>query len=87
MAFQLEGISNIVEKILWLRFYHRTNNYIETFDEMITAITPDSVNEAISYCFNPEKMIIVGVGKKSEVLSELSSFGTPKQYHYKDLIT
>ncbi len=84
MAFQLEGISNLVEKILWLRFYHRTNDYIETFDEMIDGITIESVNQAVRTCFDPGKMIIVGVGKKSEVLSQLAAYGTPKHYHFKE---
>ncbi|MBN1575446.1 MAG: insulinase family protein [Chitinispirillaceae bacterium] len=84
MAFQLEGITNIVEKILWLRFYRRTIEYIENFDGMIRAITLESVNDAIRSCFNPGKLIIVGVGKKSEVLSQLSRFGTLKRFHYKE---
>ncbi|MBN1307243.1 MAG: insulinase family protein [Chitinispirillaceae bacterium] len=84
MAFQLEGITNLVEKILWLRFYRHTVEYIERFDEMIRAITIESVNDAIRSCFDPEKLIIVGVGKRSEVLSQLSRFGTPKRFHYKE---
>jgi zinc protease len=84
MAFQLEGLTNFVEKILWLSFYNRTIDYIESFDTMIDAITLDSVNEAVARCFDPGKMIIVGVGKRSEVLTQLSSFGKVKNYHYKD---
>ena len=86
MAFQLEGLSNMVEKILWLRFYHRTNNYIETFDEMINGISLDSVNDAIRSCFDSEKLILIAVGKKNEIVSQLSQFGTPKLFHYKDRI-
>ncbi len=84
MAFQLEGITNIVEKTLWLRFYHRTNEYIETFDEMIRAVSFESVNETVRKCLDPEKLIVVAVGNGSEVLPQLSSFGNPRKYHYKD---
>jgi hypothetical protein len=35
-------------------------------------------------CFDPGEMIIVGVGKKAEVLSQLAAFGTPKHYHFKE---
>jgi zinc protease len=84
MAFQLEGLANFVEKVLWLSFYEHTIDYIESFDTMINAITLDSVNEAVLHCFDPDKMIIVGVGKRSEVLSQLSSFGKVKLFHYKD---
>ena len=84
MAFQLEGITNLVEKILWLRFYRRTPDYIENFGEMIADISLGSINDAIRNCFNPENLIIVGVGKKSEVLRQLARFGTPRRFHYKD---
>jgi zinc protease len=84
MAFQLEGITNLVEKILWLRFYRRTPDYIENFGEMIGAIALGSINDAIRDCFNPGNMIIVGVGKKSESLRQLARFGTPRRFHYKE---
>lgn len=84
MAFQLEGITNLVEKLLWLYFYRRTTDYIEHFEEMINGITLESVNEAVRRTFDPERLIIIGVGRRSEVASQLAMFGTPKQYHYKD---
>ena len=86
MAFQLEGINNIVEKILWLRFYDRPNSYIEQFDQMINSISVDSVNSAIKTCFSPEKLIIIVVGKKSEIASHLKEFGHLRHFHFRDKI-
>ena len=86
MAFQLEGLSNIVEKVLWLCFYHRSKEYLESFDEIIGDATLDAVNFAVAQSFNPEKLIMIAVGKRSEVLAPLSSFGKPKIYHFKDRI-
>lgn len=84
MAFQLEGLTNLVEKLLWLSFYQRSRDYIERFDEMIGDITLDSVNDAVTRCFNPEKLIFIGVGKATEVLAQLEKFGKVSRYHYKD---
>jgi len=86
MAFQLEGLTNLVEKMLWLSFYNRTVDYIETFDEMICSIDIDTVNEAIRRNFDPGRLIIAAVGRKKEVLADLSAFGTLKCFHYRDVI-
>ena len=87
MAFQLEGITNLVEKLLWLYFYNRTTSYIEQFESMINAITLESVNDAVRTCFDPERLIIIGVGKKTEIASQLSAFGSFRSYHFKDRLT
>lgn len=84
MAFQLEGIGNIVDKLLWLRFYGRENGYIERFEELISAIDVAAVNNAIKKHLSPENLVIVAVGKKAEVLPQLESFGTVRQFHFRD---
>ena len=84
MAFQLEGIGNVVDKLLWLRFYGRSNSYIERFEEHITAIDLSAVNRAIRTYLSPEHLIITAVGKKAEVLAQLKPFGTLKQFHFRD---
>jgi len=84
MAFQLEGIGNIVDKLLWLRFYGRPNDYIERFEELISAIDATAVNKAIKKYLSPESLVIVAVGRKTEVLPQLGSFGTVKQFHFRD---
>lgn len=86
MAFQLEGLTNLVEKTLWLRFYQRSNRYIETFDDMINDLTLESVNKAVRTCFDPDKLVMVAVGKKSEVLKQISAFGEVQVCHYKGKI-
>ena len=86
MAFQLEGINNIAEKLLWLRFYERSNSYIEKFDEMINRISIKSVNENIKTYFSPENLIIVIVGKKQEIMPQLRSFYPVKSFHFRDKI-
>ncbi len=84
MAFQLEGIGNIAEKLLWLRFYDRANSYIEKFDEMINSISLEAVNETIRTCFFPENLIVVVVGRKAQISKQLKELGPLTSYHYRD---
>ena len=37
-------------------------------------------------CFNPDKLTIVGVGNKSEVLPQLSELGPLRKFHFKERI-
>lgn len=84
MAFQLEGIGNIAEKLLWLRFYDRADSYIERFDSMIDQVSLKSINETIRSCFFPENVIIVAVGRKVEIFKQLKEFGSAAIYNYRD---
>ncbi|MCU0609053.1 MAG: insulinase family protein [Chitinispirillaceae bacterium] len=84
MAFQLEGIGNIVDKILWLRFYNRPNSYIERFEEIVTSIDLAAVNSAIKKHLSPDNLVIVAVGKKDEIESHLAPFGAIRHFHFRD---
>ena len=84
MAFQLEGIGNVVDKVLWLRFYGRQNSYIERFEENIASLSIATVNNAIHKYLSPDNLIIVAVGKKAEIESQLKPFGDVKNYHFRD---
>jgi zinc protease len=84
MAFQLEGIGNIAEKLLWLRFYDRADSYIENFDSMIDQISLESINETIRNCFFPENVIIAAVGPKAQIYRQLKEFGSVNSFHYRD---
>jgi zinc protease len=84
MAFQLEGISNVAEKVLWLRSNGLSLSYIEEYDELLNAITLDKINRVIKELFKPEKLKGVVVGKKNEILSQLSTIGTFKVFHFRD---
>ena len=84
MAFQLEGIGNLVDKLLWLRFYGRPNSYIEKFGDIISAIDVNQVNTAIRTHLSPENLVIVAVGKKDEILTQLETFGAVRQFNYRD---
>jgi zinc protease len=84
MAFQLEGIGNIVEKLLWLRFYGRENSYIEQFEKRLAALDLDTVNAAVSKYFAEESCIIAVVGKLADLAPQLRSFGTPRRFHFRD---
>jgi len=86
MAFQLEGIGNIVDKLLWLRFYGRQNSYIERFEAMLSAIDVDTVNAAVRHYFAEESCIIAVVGKKSEIEPQLRSFGPVRHFHFRDRV-
>jgi zinc protease len=84
MAFQLEGIGNIAEKLLWLRFYDRADSYIENFDSMINRITLEGINETIRTCFFPENVIIAVAGCKAQIYKQLKEFGPVSVFHYRD---
>ncbi len=84
MAFQLEGIANIAEKLLWLRFYDRADSYIENFDSMINQIDLESINETIRNCFFPQNVIITAVGPKSQIYKQLKEFGPVTAFNYRD---
>ncbi len=86
MAFQLEGIGNIVDKLLWLRFYGRENSYIEQFEERLAALDLDTVNAAVRKYFAEESCIIAVVGKQAELEPQLRSFGTPRKFHFRDRV-
>ncbi len=86
MAFQLEGIGNVAEKLLWLRFYNHSNSFIEQFDQMINSISIDSVNASVKTTFSPEKLIIIAVGKKSDIAEQLKKFGSFKMFNFRDKV-
>jgi predicted Zn-dependent peptidase len=83
MAFQLEGIGNIADKLLWLRLYKRDNSYIERFDRRIAAITRDDINRAISRHLRATGLVISAVGKTAEIRPSLAGHGTVKTYNYR----
>ena len=86
MALQLEGIGNIVDKILWLRFNGRPNADIERFGEIIEAIDHEAVTTAIRRYFAEESCIIAAVGNRAEIETPLGSFGPVRLFHYRDKI-
>jgi zinc protease len=84
MAFQLEGIGNIVDKLLWLRFYGRPDSYIENFEGIISSIGLPAVNDAIRRHLSPDNLIIAAVGKRTEIEPQLAPFGAVRHYHFRD---
>jgi zinc protease len=83
MAFQLEGIGNIAEKLLWLRLYGRENAYIERFDEVILSLSKNAVNEAIRASLSSEYFSMVVVAREEDVRSQLMGFGKVSTMHFR----
>lgn len=75
LAFQLEGIGNIAEKLVWLRFYGFDKGYIENYASIIDAIDLQAVNSALKQTLRSDAFVISAVGKRSEIQSQLESFG------------
>jgi zinc protease len=75
MAFELEGINNIVEKLLWLRFYERDNSYIESYESHLQPINRDTLLDSVQKHLMFENFVIVAVGKQNEILEQLSAYG------------
>ncbi|MDO5576351.1 MAG: pitrilysin family protein, partial [Fibrobacter sp.] len=63
MSFQFEGIMNLVEKILWLRYIDRPYTYLESFNESISGITLDAVNSA-ERAFHQKNLSLLQLVKK-----------------------
>jgi zinc protease len=78
MAFQLEGLRNVVEKTLWLRLFGRDNGYIETCDDRLGSITREGVNAAIRDDFAGRRFTIVAVGAKADAAPVLERHGTTR---------
>jgi zinc protease len=83
MAFQLEGITNIAEKLLWLREFGRDISYFERFHERIDAMSVDTVNAAIKKYLSSPHFAIVAVGKKEEIKSVLEKYGAVKVVNFR----
>jgi zinc protease len=75
MAFQLEGIGNIAEKLLWLRLHNRPDSYIETYADRINDFSLDYVNQAIAQHFGAGAFIVATCGEKSQIYEGLKEFG------------
>lgn len=85
MAFQLEGIVNVAEKILWLKQFGRDLSYIERFNDRIASITLESVNRAIGEHLSSKAFAVVAVGRKDEIGPVLATFGTVETVDFRSL--
>jgi zinc protease len=86
LAFQLEGVGNVAEKLLWLRLYGRAESYVEQFDTMLNEITVESVNRSACRVFNPDKLSIIIVGRKTEIQQQIKSIGDFSSFHFRDMV-
>ncbi len=86
MAFQLEGIVNVAEKLLWLSQFGRDISYVERFNERISAITVDSVNLAIRKYLSAPGFAIVAVGKKEEIAAALARYGSVQTVNFRSSV-
>jgi predicted Zn-dependent peptidase len=84
MAFQLEGIVNVAEKLLWLRFFGRSNSYIENFSTLIEEVGLDTVNGAIREHLSSEHFVMSIVGQADEILPQIAEFGAISRHHFRD---
>jgi zinc protease len=83
LAFELEGVGNVVEKLLWLRLYHRENSYLENYPQMIEAIDADAVNAALANHLNSPHFVISAVGRADEIRPIMEPFGEIHPYDYR----
>ena len=84
MAFQLEGVESVVDKLLWLYLYGRKPSWLERFDELINAITLDDVNTALRERLYSPHVSIVAVGDSDSILPQLATFGEVTTAHFRD---
>jgi DNA-directed RNA polymerase len=82
MAFELEGLNNIVEKLLWLRFFGRDNSFIESYEKLFLPVNTTSIKEALQKDFSYKHFVIIAVGKKIEIEKQVEKFGSVRSFHY-----
>jgi zinc protease len=85
MAFQMEGIGNITEKLLWLKLYGRDRSYIENFTDTIRSMGLDTVNKAIQDHLYSQHHAITVVGNKKEILQQVTEFGETSTVFFRSL--
>lgn len=86
LAFQMEGIGHIVEKLLWLRLTGRELSYIEQYPEAIAAVSSADVNQAIREYFTPEKLVVAAVGSRAVVEGQLQGIGPVEHVHHRAVV-
>lgn len=59
----LSGNRAIATLLLRMNFYHLPDNYLDTYNERINAVTPDQIKQAFKRQINPEKLLLVTVGQ------------------------
>ncbi len=84
MAFELEGIPNIVEKLLWLRFYGRENSFIEDYSQHLSPITAQSIRDALKEFFKSDHFVIIAVGKQKEIEMILREYGEVTSFKHRE---
>lgn len=64
-SFPLSLASNksIATLLLRMAFYHLPDNYLDTYVSRINAVTSDEIKEAFKQQVNPEKLLLITVGK------------------------
>jgi zinc protease len=80
MAFELEGLSNVIEKLLWLRFFKRENSYLEQYESILLPVSKERVLDALQKQFRSDNFVIIAVGKRNEIQSQLENFGEVAHY-------
>ena len=80
MAFELEGLNSVVEKLLWLRFFRRDNSYLEQYESLILPVSQDQILNSLHNQFKSDNFVIIAVGKRNEIQSQLESFGKIAYY-------
>lgn len=83
MAFELEGLENVIEKLLWLRFTNRDNLYIENAAERLNELSLKKLNDILKKYFRTENIVISATGRKTEVEGILSEFGKVENYNFR----
>lgn len=83
LAFQLEGIGHVVEKLLWLRLHGRDKSYIEGYPQAIARIDTDAVNRAIREYFTTDALVVTAVGSRRFIEQQLKGFGPIEHFDHR----
>jgi predicted Zn-dependent peptidase len=73
MAFQLEGIDNLAEKLLWLRLHDLPDSYIAGYADRISALSREHINEVVRAHLTARPCTIAACGDKTHALAPLQA--------------
>lgn len=83
IAFELEGLGNVVDKLLWLKFHGRSHDYIESYASRLASVDCAHLNTALKEKFYSEHFTVVAVGRREDVEAQISSLGEIKHVGFR----
>ncbi len=77
----VQTASELAQRVQELEIYNLSEDYFDRYRERIAAVTKEDVVNAAREHVNPDKLVVVVVGKATEVQQPLQTLGLPVTVH------